>query len=197
MKTLFVDFDGTLCHDRFWQSLPPHEHDLIQQKLFTENLLMVIDWMLGKYTSEEVNLFVARETGIPYQKLWETFVFDCSHMTVSQIDLDLITALRTKYYIVLITGNMDSFNRFTAPTLYLHEYFDVIVNSYNEGKIKTDDNGALFLKYLQGDISEAVLIENSLDSYQTFKALGGSALLVSTQTGTTEHLKTLLMHTAL
>jgi hypothetical protein len=74
---------------------------------------------------------------------------------------------------------MDSFDRFTAPALQLNSHFDVIVNSYSEGQLKTDNNGESFLKYLKGSVAEAVLIEDSQKTCDVFTQLGGKALQVS------------------
>ena len=82
MQTLFVDFDGTICHDRFWRSLPQTEHDKVQEILFKQNNEMVVDWMKGKYSSEDINQFVATKTGIEYARLWEIFQDDCKTMRV-------------------------------------------------------------------------------------------------------------------
>lgn len=71
MKTLFIDFDGTICHDRFWRSLPKNENQQIQDFLFSGKNSAVVDWMKGVYTSEEINQMVAKETGLLYEHLWE------------------------------------------------------------------------------------------------------------------------------
>jgi|TARA_Y100000310_G_scaffold342803_1_gene447512 hypothetical protein len=68
-------------------------------------------------------------------------------MHVSEDTLKKIFSLRDKYLVVLITGNMDSFTRFTIPSLELEKYFDHISNSFYEGKHKTDNNGELFVEY--------------------------------------------------
>lgn len=173
MRTLFIDFDGTICFDRFWQNLPAHEYKLIEELLFKQNRAMVVDWMRGVYTSEDINHFVSEKTGIPYEKLWDVFVTGCKNMVVSPDILKQIGILRSRFYIVLITGNMDSFDRFTAPSLKLTEHFDTVVNSYTETVLKFENDGATFRKYLKGDIRDAILIEDSQKSCDAFLKLGG------------------------
>ncbi len=192
MKTLFVDFDGTICTDRFWQSLPENEKTLVQNAIFKDNQEMVRNWMRGKITSEEVNQYLADHLGIPYQLLWDTFMLDCSNMHVAPEILTAIQKLRNKYYTVLITGNMDCFTRFTVPALKLNEYFGTVVNSSDEGQLKTDNNGETFLKYLRGDIGDAILIEDSPHTCEIFSKLGGTALRVTVETSTIKHLQSLL-----
>ncbi|MEZ4104057.1 MAG: hypothetical protein R3B60_02090 [Candidatus Paceibacterota bacterium] len=50
MKALFVDFDGTLCDERYWRSLPTEEYEAIQELLFKNNTQIVHDWMRGVYS---------------------------------------------------------------------------------------------------------------------------------------------------
>ncbi len=178
MQTLFVDFDGTICHDRFWRSLPSHEYERVQNFLFTTDNPLVADWMRGVYTAEAITKHVAEATMLPYEYLWSTFVHDCETMHVDHAILAAVAELRSAYHTVLITGNMDSFTRFTSPALALPTYFDVVVNSFDEGQLKTDLDGASFLKYVQGDIRDAILIEDSPKSCAIFTKLGGRAYQV-------------------
>lgn len=179
MRTLFIDFDKTICFDRFWQDLPGDEYSRIEEALFKQNRAMVVDWMRGRYTSEDINHFVSEKTGLSYEKLWDVFVRGCNNMVVSKEILQQIDTLRSRFYTVLITGNMDSFDRFTAPSLKLTEHFDIVVNSYTEGVLKFEDDGATFRKYLRGNIHEAILIEDSQKSCDAFERLGGVVYQVS------------------
>jgi FMN phosphatase YigB (HAD superfamily) len=77
---------------------------------------------------------------------------------------------------------MDSFSRFTHPALKLDDYFDEIVNSFNEGTHKTDNKGALFLKYANKygtAIENCLLFDDSLNVQKTFRELGGTPYLVT------------------
>ena len=192
MKTLFVDFDGTICHDRFWRSLNDTEYAKIQKILFTQNNEMVSDWMKGKYTAEEINKFVAIETGIDYAQVWSVFQDDCKTMRIDSQIFELLESLRDYYHLVLVTGNMDCFDRFTAPTLHLEKYFDEIVNSFNEQQLKTEEGGETFLKYLKGPIQKSYLIEDSVNSCRVFSKLGGTALQVNPTTSAVFHLQHLI-----
>jgi len=192
MRTLFVDFDGTICHDRFWRSLPKEENALVQNELFIKSEELVADWMRGNYTSEEINVFVSNETNLSYNQIWNVFVDDCKNMYVDPEILEFVKKLREKFHLVLITGNMDCFDRFTVPTLRLEEYFDVVVNSYTEGCLKTDKNGETFTKYLKGSIEDSLLIEDSLTSCTTFTDLGGTALQVTPTNKTLTYLRDIL-----
>ena len=192
MKTLFIDFDGTICHDRFWRGLPTAEYEQIQNVLFREEQNRVRDWMRGAYTSEDIVTFIAAETGLPSDRLFNALVHGCTTMHVAADLLAAIDTLRNNFFTVLITGNMDCFSRFTVPALKLDHHFDVIVNSANEAKLKTDNDGETFLKYLQGNITDSILIEDSSTTCTTFTNLGGTALQVTMKTPALQHLQSLL-----
>lgn len=191
---LFIDFDGTLCHDRFWRSLEPELQVRVQTNLFGSKKDLVRDWMLGKYTSEEINQMLAEELGSDYDILWSTFVNDCEKMSVSEDVLSQIGNLRNRYFTVLITDNMDSLDRFTIPALGLDQYFDLVVNSHTEKALKNDDNGSSFRKVskkYQSPISESVLIDNSASSCNVFSDLGGKSCLVTSEKTLADWLETI------
>lgn len=188
MRTLFIDFDGTICHDRFWRSLNETDYAKVQNLLFQGKNQVVIDWMKGAYTSEQINQKVAEETGIQYDYLWKIFVEDCQTMQVEPEILELINNLRKRFHVVLITGNMDCFSRFTVPSLRLNEYFDTIVNSFYEKQLKNENDGNSFKKNIKGEIADSILIEDSEKSCKTFESLGGIAYRVSSPGDTLKYL---------
>lgn len=178
---LFIDFDGTLCHDRFWRSLPHEPYEKIQTLLFGDDRQMINDWMFGGYTSEQVNELVSREINFPYQELWDVFVEDCKTMNVSTQTLEKIGKLKSEFQTVLITGNMDCFDRFTVPSLHLNKYFDKIANSYTEKRFKSDQNGASFTKVLNemgAGVGKSIVIDDSPKTCEVFTGLGGIAYLI-------------------
>jgi FMN phosphatase YigB (HAD superfamily) len=191
---LFVDFDGTICHEQYWRSLPEVEHRRVQRLLFGDDTKMVHDWMRGHYTAEEVNEYVSIKLGLDYDYLWKLFVDDCKTMHVSTDILNDIKALGDRYTTILITGNMDSFTRFTMPALSLEEYFDEISNSFHEGRHKTDENGSLFYKFTDKynvQISDCVLLDDSDKVCNIFTELGGKALKVTSDIPVEKHLLSL------
>ncbi len=141
---LFIDFDGTLCHDRFWRSADDVTKGKIQDFLFNPKNPLVAEWMKGKHTSEDINQILAKELDVDYQKLWDIFVEDCKTMKISDEVLNHLAILKNKYITILSTDNMDCLDRFTVPSLKLDLYFDAILNSYNERSLKIDNNGNFF-----------------------------------------------------
>jgi FMN phosphatase YigB (HAD superfamily) len=188
---LFIDFDGTLCHDRFWRSLPTEQYEKVQKFLFGDDKTHVQEWMLGKRTAEEINEMLAKHMGVPFQELWDVFVQDANSMKVSQESMNAINNLRDRYTTVLITVNMDSFSRFTVPASRLNDYFDAISNSYDEGLFKSDNGGEVFKKYIhayQAPVADSVLIDDSPSACATFSSLGGISRQVTRDGNLTYHL---------
>lgn len=180
-RILFIDFDGTLCFDRFWRSAEPEVREKIQT-YFKSNTELISDWMRGKYTSEEINARIADELSLQYETLWNIFVSDCNTMRIDPRVLQRIREIRSEYTTVLITDNMDCFSRFTVPSLKLESSFDAIVDSYTEKRLKNDDAGKLFIDTLEKyrtTPSESILLDNSRDTCQIFENLGGIAILIT------------------
>lgn len=189
---LFCDFDGTICFDRYWRSLPKELHERVQNLLFGEDRTLVRAWMLGQHTAEDINRAVAEKLAVPYAELWELFVRDCKTMRVSPATLKRLSELRKKFVVILVTVNMDSFSRFTVPALELERYFDRISNSYNERAHKAD--GGVFRRYLEeyaAPISQSIVIDNSAAVCEAFRQLGGRSCLVTREHAVDEYLSTL------
>lgn len=191
---LFIDFDGTICHSKFWRSLAPEEYEKVQKLLFSGDFAFVNDWMRGKHTSEEVNKLVAEAIGLPYKQVWEIFVNDCKTMVVNTETLEDINSLRNKYRVVLVTGNMDCFSRFTKLALNLENYFDDVINSYDTGALKTDNEGKFFREYasqFDTSLEECYVIDDSEKVCKVFSNLGGMVFRVTAENDVTKHLKQL------
>jgi FMN phosphatase YigB (HAD superfamily) len=197
-KIIFIDWDGTLCWSRFWESLLKSDLKFaaVVNDFFVSDKKIVIDWMRGKFKSEEINKIISEKTGLPLDMIWQTFVSDCKRMEVDPEIVILIKELRKKYSVILITGNMDCFTRFTVPALRLNEMFDYIVNSADVGYFKTDYNGKIFIDCLKqfniDDISSAYLLEDSLKTCAMFNQLGGTAIKINDKKDTVNCLKNLL-----
>ncbi len=183
---LFVDFNGVISYDNFWKDLEDKAHPLntyhqpIENFLFKEKPEIIKDWMLGKYTSEEIHEILNNAVGVPFSELFEIFERGCRNIDISTSVLEKIQELRKDYYCILATGNMDSFDRFTLPSnLILMESFDEIENSYNLGIFKTTNNGQYFIDKAESlgvEISNCVLVDDSARVCKVFEGLGGRAL---------------------
>ncbi|MBU6231274.1 MAG: hypothetical protein KGI45_00275 [Patescibacteria group bacterium] len=155
----------------------------IQELLFSDKQ-RVNDWMRNKYSSEDINRFLSEELGIDYEMLWNLFVSDCKTMKVDETDLKTIDSLRSKFIAVLMTDNMDCFERFTVPTLKLDEHFDLIESSHSRGNSKNDNEGKAYLDVIErigSTIGSSVLIDDSPTTCGYFEKLGGRAFLVTNE----------------
>jgi FMN phosphatase YigB (HAD superfamily) len=191
---LFIDFDGTICYDRFWRSLSPDQYEIAQNFLFGTDRTYLREWMIGKRTSEEINNFLAPKLGLALDELWKIFVKDCETMYVSPEILEKIQILRTTYIVICSTGNMDCFMRFTVPALGLENYFDHISSSYDEKMTKTDEDGAVFKKYIQkygAQTNECILMDDSQSVCDIFRSLGGTSHLITQEKDILYYLETL------
>lgn len=181
---LFIDFDGTLCHDRFWRSINEDSFGKIQNFLFGENKSMVNEWMRGIHSSEHINQLVSKELNVPFEKVWKIFVADCENMNISADVLNRIENLKKNFYTILITDNMDCFTRFTVPALKLNSFFDSIINSFDNKKFKSDNNGEIFLQIANergSKIEDSILMDNSKGACATFSGLGGITRFVTSE----------------
>lgn len=188
---IFVDFDGTICFDFYWCSLPQDLHQKTEELIFGKDNKLVNDWMRGLYTAEEINKILADKFSVPFEYIWKIFVKDCKEMKVSIATLNTINLLREKYIMILSTGNMDSFTRFTSPALKLENYFDEVYNSFDHKRFKTDDDGKMFLelaKKYNVSIQDCVVVDNSKHICEVFGNLGGKVCFVTKEEDVDFHL---------
>lgn len=186
-KVVFIDWDGTLCFDRLWKSLRDKETgDLeftkaVDEIFFGTDKKLVKDWMYDLMDSERANRILSEKTGKNFDELWNVFVEDCRQMSFDPHLRQKVLDLRKFAEVVLVTGNMDCFSRFTVPSLGLDQVFDRILNSSEMGFLKTEQDGETFLSFLRPlglSIKDAYLVEDSEKTCRYFENLGGRSFLV-------------------
>ena len=181
-QNIFIDFDGTICFDYFWRSAPEEIKKTIGKFLFQDNTYLLEDWMCGQKSSEDINQIISDNCNLDYNMIWSYFIKDCENMYIPEDILDALSACKKNNTLILITDNMDSFNRFTINKLKLLNYFHYIFNSYDYGVLKDDPlPKGLFKKVidLNGfDIQKSVLLDNSQKNCDLFNQLGGSSFLI-------------------
>ncbi|HUD44933.1 MAG TPA: HAD hydrolase-like protein [Patescibacteria group bacterium] len=207
-STIFLDWSGTLSNSYFWGHWQNKAHpnyvsfNLIQQILFHDLWdEFGDDWMRGKYSSEEIITRVAKEIKHDYKFLFNEFVNSCKEMTFSSNDINdlLIKLKRQNKKIVIATDNMDSFTRWTIPSMELTDLFDDILNSFDLKLLKedTDKEGRsmFFENYInnhQVKRENCVLIDDSKDLEEIVQKSGMDYLQVTNQKPLSYHLKNLL-----
>jgi len=182
-KIVFVDYYGILSTTRFWHSVQDPNHKLhkylqsIQDFLFVEDRTLLDEWMRGKYTSEEMHQVLAENFNIDFDELFSIFVEDCKTVEISEKILDKLKSLPENYLKIMVTDNMDSFDRFILPAnRILEDSFHGINNSFYVQKLKADKEGEWFLDILKNyevPIENCALIDDSLKNCETFQKLGG------------------------
>jgi FMN phosphatase YigB (HAD superfamily) len=189
LSTVFFDFDGVLCKDRFYTTLQPdypHVMRFVNEAIFGGEQKYADRWMRGEFTYQEINRLIADSTGIPFGQLSELFLASVRQMRLNQAIIQFAEKLKQRGAgIAMVTNNMDIFNEVTVPEKGLDKVFPVIVNSFDHRIMKHDENGRLFdlalgklgLASYQG----AWLIDDSPLACATFETKGGRAYHYSDQ----------------
>jgi hypothetical protein len=186
---LFIDFNGVLSYNNFWYELESESHQyhyywpLLQNFLFSRDKEILTQWMLGELTSEDVHQIIQSRLSIPYDFLFPLFVNNCKSIDISYPILDRVEKLKSRYYCILATANMDSLERFTFPANpRIITVFDQIDNSYHIKMFKQTDGGAYFaqtIRKLGAVASSCVLLDDSKSTCAVFDTLGGRSFNVS------------------
>lgn len=182
-RALFVDFNGTVCFDHFWRSSSASVQQAARDLLFSGDVKLVENWMCGTISSEAVNRLVAEHAGVDADALWVDFIRDCQTMRVKQSVFEGLYVLRDRYRLIMITDNMDCFNRFTVPALRLDHVFHHVANSCDYGLLKKQDHGRFFKQVAEEchvDLAQSFLLDDCVDTCQVFASVGGSAHRVRT-----------------
>lgn len=181
-QTILFDFDGVLCHDRFYvQTLLPeytHVYEWIQSNIFGTPHE---DWLRGIVNSEKINKIISDATGIEFDVLHKKFLESVRMMKLDERVKALAAELKSSgLKIGLVTDNMDVFSDITIKNHKLDDVFEAIINSADYGILKKDDNGKLFdiaLEKLNVPIKNTLMIDNSPVVIDLYTKKGGEGFL--------------------
>lgn len=185
ITTILFDFDGVMCHDRFYEKtlLPEHEevYHWIQVNIFTDTELTDA-WMRGEFSYRDINRKIADSNQIEYEELNRLLLESVRLMELDRQMIELVRLLKRRgYKLGMVTDNMDVFSEVTISNHRLDELFGVVINSSDMGFLKPDENGRLVDMALEvlgtEDISRAVLIDDSERMIELFNAKGGRGIL--------------------
>jgi FMN phosphatase YigB (HAD superfamily) len=192
-KVIFIDWNKTLSFDLFWGHLqdtthPLHKHvSKIEKWLFLDHRDVISPWMRGEYVVEDIVGQMHRDTGVDSHVIFDELKKSCEEMTfcVSGIE-ELIREIRKKgIKVVIATDNMDTFPRFTVPSLELDKVFDGILDSHTIKHLKDDEKPAdkilFFDQYLTENnysYKDVVLLDDSPDSTGKYDRLGFERILI-------------------
>jgi FMN phosphatase YigB (HAD superfamily) len=198
-KTIFIDWHNTLSTDLFFSSYAHNNQGLPLRKAFYDSVLnypsILHDWLRGGLNSEQIIQRVAQHAQLDFDVVWPLFVKDCETIALAPSLADKLIRLKEKYHTILVTDNMDCFNRFTVPSQNLLRYFHSISNSCDCKLMKEDKDGKIFSQLAQQrniTISDCILIDDREDVSQIFTQLGGTTYRVENPQHTTRVLDELL-----
>lgn len=187
LKVVFIDWYKTLSASLFWEPWRSSLHPLyssfekIGPVLFKEMKSEQMDWMRGKLSSEQIISKLSHKTGLDYNLLLSEFISSCRNMKFySPKTLNMLKIIQSQgIKVIIATDNMDSFQRWTVPSLGLKNTFDEILDSASIGWVKEDfdqqGDSLFFRKFFEfHDLSpqETVLIDDSEDKGRSLAKFG-------------------------
>lgn len=183
--SLLFDFDGVLCHDRFYRATLekayPEVYVWIQENIFGDSKELAGQWMRGKISSVEINHIIAKNTAINGALLEKLFIKSVRLMKIDKKLRNYIAGLKKRVEkIGLVTDNMDVFSKITVKNHSLNKLFDVVINSADYGYLKKDQKGKLFdiaLAKIGEEINNTLLVDDSLKVTNLYQDKGGRAFL--------------------
>lgn len=197
-KIIFFDWNKTLSYSKFWGHL---ENDLKQQDFFARidralfnDLEHLLDpWMRGGYRAEEVVKILADNLKVQPASLLDQLQTSCQNMQFvsSKIIKQIKTIKKSGLKVVIATDNMDTFVRWTVPSLKLKSLFDDVLDSWTLKALKKDfrsDGSSLFFSdFLRKNKirpDESILIDDAEDQGNKIASFGISYRRVSTSKDT-------------
>jgi len=195
---LFIDFNGVISYKNFWDSFEKEDkatYEDINKLLFKENISIVKDWMLWKYTSENVCKYISDKLNLNYWYIYDTLVDDCKKIDLSQKIFDLLKKIKDYYVVILVTDNMDCFSRFTVP--YNNKYFNIfdwIFNSSEHWFYKGDIYQS-YIKQYNSQIDLSYLIDDSERNCGKFEKLWWNVFNLKWEDMVVKWLKKILLNT--
>lgn len=172
IKTIFLDWNGTICNNVFWQQLDNNSTKEIFEKikkcLFIDNGNLIDPWMKNQLSMNDIINIISNETKINKQFLKEQLIFSSENMNFVNPEIpNIIKLIQEKgIKVVLASDNMDVF-RYTISKLKLDLLFDDLLLSNEIGFLKTEqtDNTSLFfenyIKRKNPNLSECILIDDA------------------------------------
>ena len=208
-NAIFLDWYNTLSENTFWEHWLEDEtrrshYQQIQRFLFNDNGRLVNDWMRGLHSSEDIAEYVAKNVGLTTEEALNDLKLSSRQQTLVEPEILVLVGRAKKlgYTVGIATDNMDSFSRWTVPSLKLDRHFDVILNSANLGALKSDRQSDGSLKFFKEfmyqnalDPEDVVLIDDSLHLEPILLEEGIDFRRVTKTQSAADHLEKILKRT--
>lgn len=163
---IFLDFNWVISHNRFRSRLSQtHKsaYEAIQENIFLSKTNLVQKRMKWEVHYRDIINIIYQKTLINLDVLEDILKEDCENM---DIDRDLVDYLsKLDYYLILVTDNMDCFDKWIFPTLIKSWRFEYIWSSCGAGHLKADSWWKVFVEIAQRyniPIKKCYLIDDSL-----------------------------------
>ena len=134
--------------------------------------------MAGERTLADMAQILAPYVGMDVPTIVRTMEVGCRNLAPNRAVLDFALAQRPAGRVTaLVTGNMDVFDTVVVPAHGLDRIFDVILNSYDYRELDKRVLWPIAFERLGPGIgySNSLLVEDSLNAVQKFRAAGGHA----------------------
>jgi FMN phosphatase YigB (HAD superfamily) len=201
-RCVFIDWHGTLSTSLFWG----HRPDLapLSALLFApdgQHRDLIEPWMRGALTSEVVLRLIACDANVAYDVALNELIASCRGMVlVAEEVLDLVGFLRAQgTKVVIATDNMDTFCRWTVPSLGLDRHFDAILCSAELRALKYDADGdgrsAFFQRFLAREgigLGESILLDDGAEIDARIRPFGIDVCRVTPASGLVGALRRLI-----
>lgn len=192
-KVIFIDWNRTLSYSLFWEHLKDsahinsRHHTAIEKWLFVDNKDIIKPWMLGTESVDSIVAKMSTAIGVDKDLILNELIHSCENMVLCSADIEVLVRQLQDHgvLVVIATDNMDTFRKYTIPSLRLDELFDDILISSELGELKDDtlpaDKIRFFDEYLMKKrltYHDSVLLDDSPDSSGKYSKLGFERVLI-------------------
>ena len=200
IKTIFLDWNGTICNNVFWEQLDNGTtkdiFEKITKSLFVNNCDFIEPWMKNKLNFNDIIDVIHKETGFDKTFLKEQLIISSINMNYIDPEIpSVIKAIQNKgIKVVLASDNMDIF-RYTITNLKMDLLFDDLLLSNEIGFVKSElkNNKSLFFdNYINKHhltYDNCVLIDDSQEIANTCKSIGMNNIKINDCKKTIEKLR--------
>lgn len=179
INSVIIDFDGTLCCDRYFKPLGPKALDVITKLVFGENSKQWADpWMRGDLTSADVASYLSRHLPESPEAILAALRQGCRQLTFNPAVLDFTKHQRKAgRKTALVTANMDIFTEIVVPAHGLSSLFDIVLNTADHHTLDKITLWQEAFRSFGPDYSYAssLLVEDNPKMVGLFQWLGGFA----------------------
>ena len=153
--------------------------------------------MRGEHTSENIVKILSEDSGVAQDIILNELAESCRQMKyVSEEIPELINKIKNKgIKVVIATDNMDTFERFTIPSMEIGNLFDDFLISCKLKVLKEDiqeDSIPFFDNYLNKynlSYQDAVLLDDCIDTTGVYNKLGFQIIEITSSNKLIEILK--------